>query len=412
MSNHLRGTITSYTTKQGTRFRAQMPPVLDPVAGRPHRPSASFDTHEEAVAWLIEQNSSNALQRGVPSNATLEEVITFRLAQSGLKESTISSNRIALRYIPKRLLQTPIQKVTQGVITLWVTEDLIRRQLRASTMLNIVGAVSAAFNFASNNGLHVGNPVKAAGARRLIAQSVFEDDDLDDEEGEDDWFNHQFGRGPVWTPEQLRTFLDREPYPYKSLFLFIILQGTRRGETLGLRWEDLDPRGFIRLRENITWGIDGTIFSPTPKGGKRRKMWLDPMTLWGLEAHQLAQETEKAGHPTWDERGWIFTRRRWHKNRKSGWWPGAHMVPVTVTARVDTAAKKLGYPTMGPHGFRRSWATIADDLGVPKKIRRDILGHSPESMTDRYSRSTSGEIIKGLSMVREVIFPDWVPDLP
>ncbi|MER5643933.1 tyrosine-type recombinase/integrase [Streptosporangium sp. NPDC002524] len=410
MRNPLKGTITTYETKQGTKYRVQMPPVLDPVSHSPFRPTKSFDSEEDAVAWQIEQNLKHALHQPLPTNATLEEVIEFRLAQSGLKESTISGNRKALPHIPRTLLKTPMSKITQGMITIWVTEDLVHRDLKASSMLNYISVVSAAFGFASDNGLHVGNPVKAAGARRLVNQLVFNDDEDEmDELGEEDWFSHLFGRGPVWTAKQLRIFLDQEHYPHQGLLTFIALQGTRRGESIGLKWSSLDDRGFVRLRENITMGMGRTIYSPTPKGGKPRRMWLDPMTRWVLERHRKQQDQEKARYDTWDEGDWIFTRRRWHLSKPEA--PGAHTMPNTVTARVGRGAEKLGFPVMGPHGLRRSWATIAERVGVPKAVRRDILGHSPESMTDRYTRTTREEILAGLAAVRAEIFPDWTPDV-
>lgn len=416
MSNRggfLKGTITTYKTKGGLRYRVQMPPEIDPVRQRPYRPSATFDTIQEAEEWRREQSMKLAHRGSLPTNATLGEVIEYRLAQSGLKESTISSNAVAAKRLPKWLLNTPIKNITQGVITRWVTEDLVKLPLKSGTVLNILGTVSAAFEFAQQNGVISGNPVKACGARRLVLAYVHDVEDYDDDGLDDDeWRTHQLGRGPIWTPEQLRRFCETEPYPYKYLWLLMILQAVRRGEALGMRWESIDlERGIAGIRENVTWGKDGTIFSPTPKGGRRRRILLDPMTVWGLRRHKELQDREKAEYDTWDLQGWVFTRRRWHRNRRSGWWPGAHMVPVTVTARVDQAARKFGYPRMGPHGFRRSWATIAETVGVPPRVRRDILGHSPESMTDRYSRSTREEMAKGLEMVRQVIFPDWSPDL-
>jgi integrase len=40
------------------------------------------------------------------------------------------------------------------------------------------------------------------------------------------------------------------------------------------------------------------------------------------------------------------------------------------------------------HDLRHTWATRAAELGVPEPVRRDILGHSPTSVTDGYTHSS------------------------
>ena len=39
------------------------------------------------------------------------------------------------------------------------------------------------------------------------------------------------------------------------------------------------------------------------------------------------------------------------------------------------------------HDLRHTWSTRAEELGVPEAVRRDILGHSPGSMTASYTHS-------------------------
>jgi integrase len=38
--------------------------------------------------------------------------------------------------------------------------------------------------------------------------------------------------------------------------------------------------------------------------------------------------------------------------------------------------------------LRHTWSTRAAELGVPKPVRRDILGHSSRTMTDSYTHSS------------------------
>jgi integrase len=381
-----------------------MPPRKDPLTGETYRPGETFDTNDEAYAWLLDQNARWIVGRPT-SKITLGQCIKRRAAKAGLKQTTQADLRRVAGRLPDSLLDTEIRRITPEQITDWILGDLVKRPYKVSTMHTTAAHVSGVFTWATANGIEtIGNPVRACGAWRLIRAHGPDDDD---EDGYDEWFTHQFGRGPVWAPDQIRAFIEIEPYPYRALATFVAIQGTRRGETIGLRWPHFaETNRRIRVRTNITW-TDEAVFEDTPKGGKRRWLLLDEMVVDALQTHRIHQDGEKSAYETWDSNDWIFTRRRHHKASK--WWPGAHMVPTTVTSRVGYGAKKLGFPVIGTHGLRRSWATIAEGLGVPRKVRRDVLGHAGGSMTERYSRSTEAEIRAGLTTVREAIFPDWKP---
>jgi integrase len=382
-----------------------MPPRKDPVTGEIDRPGETFETLEEAEEWRRKENAK-LLSKRPSTKITLRQTFERRANKAGLKQTTKADLLRVVGRLPDSLLDSEIRKITPEQITDWVMQDLIKRPFKISTMLTTSAHLSGTFTWARDNGIEViGNPVKACGASRLI-RTYGPDDDEDDDEDYDEWFTHQFGRGPVWTPEQIRAFIESQPeYPYRTLLAFVALQATRRGETIGTRWAGFNPaKRLIRVRTNITW-TDTSVIEDTPKGGKRRRVLLDDMVIEMLEGHRIHQAREKAQWDTWDSNDWIFTRRRHH--RASEWWPGAHMIPTTITSRVGYGAKKLGFPILGPHGLRRSWATIAERLGVPRKVRRDVLGHSGDTMTERYSRSSAEEIREGLATVRQAIFPDW-----
>ncbi|MET8143325.1 site-specific integrase [Sphaerisporangium sp. NPDC005288] len=381
-----------------------MPPGIDPLTGEKVRAGETFDTYEEAYVWQVEQNAR--LHSTVPSSQiTLRQVYMRRLDRAGLKQTTKADMERALKRMPDALLDMEIRRITPEHITQWVTSDLVKRDYKATTMLTTSAYLSGVFTWARDNNIEtIGNPVKACGASRLIR--LYAPDD--DEDDYDEWYTHQFGRGPVWTPEQVRHFvLNEDAYPYRALAAFVALQATRRGETIGTRWVNFHPEDRrIRVKDNITW-TGTTVFENTPKGGKRRWVILDEMVLELLLKHREMQEKEKAEYREWDEAGWVFTRRKHHKS--PDWKPGIHMIPTTITSRVGYGSKKYGFPVIGPHGLRRTWATIAEDIGVPRKVRRDVLGHSGDSMTERYTRSSVEEIREGLAAVRKVIFPDWSP---
>jgi integrase len=52
------------------------------------------------------------------------------------------------------------------------------------------------------------------------------------------------------------------------------------------------------------------------------------------------------------------------------------------------AVRASGLRNLTFHDLRHTWPTRAEELGVPRAVRRDILGHSPVTMTDSYTHSS------------------------
>ena len=115
---------------------------------------------------------------------------------------------------------------------------------------------------------------------------------------------------PVWTAEQLSAFLasvadDR----LFALWRLLAMTGMRRGEALGLAWEDLDmEKGRLTIRR--AWvpvnGV-GQMSEPKTRRG-RRTIALDPVTLQALKAHAARQADEQSRRDAaWNDSGLVFT---------------------------------------------------------------------------------------------------------
>ena len=118
-------------------------------------------------------------------------------------------------------------------------------------------------------------------------------------------------RLPVWSAEQLAAFLasvaDDRLY---ALWRLLAMTGMRRGEALGLAWEDLDMEsGTVTIRR--AWvPVNGVAQMSEPKTKRgRRTIALDPVTQEALKAH-AARQADEQQH--WDEThgdaGFVFTR--------------------------------------------------------------------------------------------------------
>ncbi|HKH56481.1 MAG TPA: tyrosine-type recombinase/integrase, partial [Propionibacteriaceae bacterium] len=92
----------------------------------------------------------------------------------------------------------------------------------------------------------------------------------------------------VWSPEQTRAFLaavanDR----LFAAWLLAATTGMRRGELLGLRWEDIDlDAGVVRVaRARVRAGNQVVAGEPKTARG-RRTIALDPTTVAALRQHR------------------------------------------------------------------------------------------------------------------------------
>ena len=185
-------------------------------------------------------------------------------------------------------------------------------------------------------------------------------------------------RLPVWTAEQLAAFLgsvaDDRLY---ALWRVLAMTGMRRGEALGLGWEDVDMEaGSVTIRR--AWiPVNGVAQLSEPKSRRsRRTIALDPVTLEALRAHAARQAGEQS---TWEEglatAGLVFTRP-----------DGRPLVPWVVSKAFRDHGRAAMLPPIPLHGLRHTYATLALASGVNPRIVSGRLGHATVALTlDVYS---------------------------
>src|SRR4029077_19627910 len=73
---------------------------------------------------------------------------------------------------------------------------------------------------------------------------------------------------------------------WRTMIIVALRTGLRRGELLGLRWEDVDlVSGRLYVRESYVRGVFGT-----PKSGKPREVPLSNQARQALETHRRARQ--------------------------------------------------------------------------------------------------------------------------
>ncbi|WP_200902538.1 tyrosine-type recombinase/integrase, partial [Protofrankia coriariae] len=184
----------------------------------------------------------------------------------------------------------------------------------------------------------------------------------------------------VWTPEQLRAFVEHTRGDRLfALYLLLVTTGMRRGEAVGLRRQDVDVAAGTVVPAIPRVVVDGLAAeSETKTESGQRPRTLDRTTLAALRVHirRWEQERELTGHTN----DLLFC------------WPdGAHIHPDSVTDWFQGHARAAGLPVIRLHDVRHSYATAALKSGVHPKIVSERLGHADVAFTLRaYSHVIPG----------------------
>ena len=208
------------------------------------------------------------------------------------------------------------------------------------------------------------------------------------------------GEMKVWSVRELKTFLESERenrlYP---LWLTLATTGMRRGEALGLRWEDIDlDAGTLSIRQTrVLAGYEPVLSTPKTKKG-RRLVALDPATTGALGRHRHLQSNERlAQGAAGKDSGFVFTRG-----------DGEPYHPERVSKLFRKAAKMAGLPRIRLHDLRHTHATLALSAGIHPKVVSERLGHANIGITlDTYSHCLPALSEEAACRIAALVVPGW-----
>lgn len=203
----------------------------------------------------------------------------------------------------------------------------------------------------------------------------------------------------AWTAEEVQRFLasvsdnDSRLLPMWHLFLST---GLRKGELLGLRWEDVDLESRTLTVRQALVSVKGKAVIGPPKTQRSRRTI--PLMLQAGDAllyrrHQQEREREAAG-TAWQDSGLVFTTPL-----------GGLIHPQNLRRAIESAVKKAGVRRLTPHGFRHTFASVALASGIHPKIVQEMLGHASSELTmDVYSHTTSSLKEDAIAKIGEAMF--------
>jgi integrase len=159
--------------------------------------------------------------------------------------------------------------------------------------------------------------------------------------------------------------------PLYAAFVVAIAMGLRRGEIIGLRWEDLDLEQRVLYVRQQTQRRRGVLYDDDPKSRRRRAVPLPAMCIAPLRWQRMRQAAirERMGD-RWTETGHVFTTRT-----------GRPIEPRNLYRSFTRVAKGAGLRVIRLHDARHGCATLLTAAGVAPRVVMEILGHSQISIT-------------------------------
>lgn len=161
-----------------------------------------------------------------------------------------------------------------------------------------------------------------------------------------------------------------------------IATGMRRGEILGLRWQDLDENFTVVHVRRTLQSTEPTVVFEEPKTRRSRRAVAVPEFL----GPYLARQLEEQGHrrtalgPSWHGDNLVVDRR-----------DGRPVNPVTFSSAWPKFLRRAGLPHVRFHDLRHGHATLMLTQGVHPKVVSERLGHSSIGITlDTYSHVLPG----------------------
>ena len=173
-----------------------------------------------------------------------------------------------------------------------------------------------------------------------------------------------------WTAEQLSQFLHTtQDADYYGPFLLMCLYGLRRGESVGLRWSDIDfNAGVLRIRRQVQRLKTGLHLMDVKTAASRRDL---PLLA------PAADYLSRLPRTTADGDSLVFTTAT-----------GKPIDPNNVGRSFHVYRERAGLPRIRLHGLRHTTATLLKNTQVPLRDTQHILGHaSPQTTLAIYQHS-------------------------
>ena len=352
----VRGEGSVYQRKSDGRWVASIP------LGNGKKKTLYFETRKEAEH--AKRNALNELEKGqlaTSPNQTLKAYLEYWLGiqQTVLKAGTYSNyHQFIAHFIIPELGHVRLQKLTGDMF-----QSLYAKLKKEGISPHTIRLVHAIIRKALADALKWKklsfNPVKDAVPPKADKREM-----------------------TVLDLEQAKILIEYAKDTKYECLLQVALLGLRRGELLGLKWQDIDfEKGELKIQRSLSYihnpdtGHYEFVEHEPKTATSRRIIHLPRFVIDALKKHREMQFQKRESASQWKDRDLVFSNRK-----------GGYMRPAHIFIDFKQLLKQAGLPEIRFHDLRHSAASIWLALGINPKVIQELLGHSNIRVTlDVYS---------------------------
>ncbi|SFX78233.1 Site-specific recombinase XerD [Thermoactinomyces sp. DSM 45891] len=351
--------MKGYFRKRGVKWSFTIDLGKDPQGKRKQKSVSGFKTKKEAqkaCAELIAQIENGGYKE--PSKITLGEFITEYMENHVKHEVRPSTFQNQLgttnQNIIPNLGSLQLQHMTPLIVQEFYTK-MLNQGYKASYIRVVHAILSKALKRAFEWDMIPKNISSVLKPPRIPSRSIH-----------------------VWDMETVNQFLsftkDRELY---IIYVLATYTGMRKGEILGLRWDDCDLKnGRVNVNQTLSLVNNKLVFQDPKTKGSKRTIPLPEFALHCLKKHKLQQNQQKLQlGSAYQDHDLVISSNN-----------GEPLPPYIVNYDFKKMLQKASLPKIRFHDLRHSHATILLKIGENPKVVSERLGHTTIGMTlDTYS---------------------------
>ena len=183
-------------------------------------------------------------------------------------------------------------------------------------------------------------------------------------------------------PEKLDAFItEAKKNRFYALYMLELSTGLRRGEILGLRWQDINfKQGYVQVQQQVVMLHATPVLQSLKTTYSTRKVYIPQSIFDILEKHQKEQKVKMVKHRlTWNEEDLVFTNKF-----------GKIMCPKNLLRSFRSVLKNAGLEKIRFHDLRHTYALNCLAEGIDIRTLQEQLGHHNASFTiQKYGHSTN-----------------------
>ncbi|MDF5757627.1 site-specific integrase [Spongiactinospora sp. TRM90649] len=177
-----------------------------------------------------------------------------------------------------------------------------------------------------------------------------------------------------WSVDEARRFLEsarKRHDPLYAAYVLILAVGLRRGDVLGLSWQDVE---LDQAELTVGWQLQRVggklLHRETKTEASDAVLPLVDVCVTALRERRKEQEATRAAADQWTDNGLVFTTRT-----------GQPIEPRNFNRSFAAAIKKAAVPSIPVHATRKTCASLLVALDVHPRIAMQILRHSQIAVT-------------------------------